>query len=92
LHNPIFSTNFFIFFSPRLQNNIFESVIFLPLQASCATGTGGLAQAGQWLARKFVRIWKFYARPSGSGSPACAKPLGRCRQAGDSAANNEVEN
>jgi hypothetical protein len=39
--------------------------------------TGGLAQAGQWLARKFVRIWKFIARPSGSGSPACAKPLGR---------------
>jgi len=37
--------------------------------------TGGLAQAGQWLARKFVRIWKFIARPSGSESPACAKPL-----------------
>jgi len=39
--------------------------------------TGGLAQAGQWLARKFVRIWKFIARPNGSESPACAKPLGR---------------
>jgi len=39
--------------------------------------TGGLAQAGQWLARKFVQIWKFCARPNGSGSPACAKPLGR---------------
>ena len=39
--------------------------------------TGGLAQAGQWLARKFVRIWKFIARPSVSESPACAKPLGR---------------
>jgi len=36
-----------------------------------------LAQAGQWLARKFVRIWKFIARPNGSESPACAKPLGR---------------
>jgi len=39
--------------------------------------TGGLAQAGQWLARKFVQIWKFIARPNGSESPACAKPLGR---------------
>ena len=37
--------------------------------------TGGLAQAGQWLARKFVQIWKFCARPNGSVSPACAKPL-----------------
>jgi len=43
--------------------------------------TGGLAQAGQWLARKFVRIWKFIARPSVSGSPAFAKPLGRYVQA-----------
>jgi len=42
--------------------------------------TGGLAQAGQWLARKFVRIWKFIARPSVSESPACAKPLGRYLQ------------
>jgi hypothetical protein len=47
--------------------------------------TGGLAQAGQWLARKFVRIWKFIARPSGSGSPACAKPLGRWLQCRESA-------
>jgi len=39
--------------------------------------TGGLAQAGQWLARKFVQIWKFCTRPNGSESPACAKPLGR---------------
>jgi len=39
--------------------------------------TGGLAQAGQWLARKFVQICKSCARPNGSGSPACAKPLGR---------------
>ena len=39
--------------------------------------TGGLAQAGQWLARKFVQIWKFCARPNGSESPAFAKPLGR---------------
>jgi len=39
--------------------------------------TGGLAQAGRWLARKFVRVWKFIARPNGRGSPACAKPLGR---------------
>ena len=44
--------------------------------------TGGLAQAGRWLARKFVVIWKFIARPSVSGSPACPKPLGRCTQAG----------
>jgi len=42
--------------------------------------TGGLAQAGQWLARKFVQIWKSCARPNGSVSPACAKPLGRCKQ------------
>jgi len=28
-----------------------------------------LAQAGQWLARKFVLIWKFCARPSGSEAP-----------------------
>jgi hypothetical protein len=42
--------------------------------------TGGLAQAGQWLARKFVRIWKFCARPNDSVSPACAKPLGRYGQ------------
>ena len=55
--------------------------------------TGGLAQAGQWLARKFVRIWKFCARPNGSESPACAKPLGRYMQAGDdSAADNKVKN
>jgi hypothetical protein len=39
--------------------------------------TCGLAQAGQCLARKFVQILKFCARPSGSVSPACAKPLGR---------------
>ena len=44
---------------------------------NCQQVTGGLAQAGQWLARKFVRIWKFIARANGSGSPACAKPLGR---------------
>jgi len=43
--------------------------------------TGGLAQAGQWLARKYVQIWKFCARPNGSESPACAKPLGRYLQA-----------
>ena len=42
--------------------------------------TGGLAQAGQWLARKFVRIWKFIARSSVSESPAFAKPLGCCMQ------------
>ena len=47
----------------------------------CQRLTGGLAQAGQWLARKFVRIWKFRSRPNGSGSPAFAKPLGRCTQA-----------
>ena len=52
--------------------------------------TGGLAQAGQYLARKFVRIWKFIARPNGSGSPACAKPLGRYVQAGDSAVEKAV--
>jgi len=51
-----------------------------------------LAQAGQWLARKFVGIWKFCARPSGSVSPACAKPLGRWAQAGDSTVDNEVGN
>jgi hypothetical protein len=42
-----------------------------------------LAQAGQWLARKFVQIFKFCARPNGSESPACAKPLGRYVQVGD---------
>jgi len=36
--------------------------------------TGGLAQAGQWLARKFVRIWKFIARPNCTGSRHRAKP------------------
>jgi len=44
--------------------------------------TGGLAQAGQYLARKFVLILKFCARANGSVSPACAKPLGRYTQAG----------
>jgi hypothetical protein len=47
-----------------------------------------LAQAGQWLARKFVVIWKFVARPNGSGSPAFAKPPLRWVQAGDSAVVN----
>ena len=42
--------------------------------------TSGLAQAGHWLARKFVQFWKFIARPNSSGSPACAKPLGRYTQ------------
>jgi hypothetical protein len=46
--------------------------------------TSGLAQAGAWLARKFVRICKFFARPSGSESPACAKPPGRCAKYADS--------
>jgi len=36
--------------------------------------TGGLVQAGVWLARKLVRICKFCARPSGGVTPACAKP------------------
>ena len=58
----------------------------------CQRVTGGLAQAGQWLARKFVRICKFIARPNGSGSPAFAKPLGRCTQAGDSAVDNDRGN
>jgi hypothetical protein len=31
--------------------------------------TGGLAQAGQWLARKFVVIWKFIARPTAVEAP-----------------------
>ena len=31
--------------------------------------TGGLAQAGQWLARKFLQIWKYCARPNGSEAP-----------------------
>jgi hypothetical protein len=53
--------------------------------------TSSLAQAGQWLARKFVRIWKFCARPNGSGSPACAKPLERCLQcAGDTRAEKPI--
>jgi len=38
--------------------------------------TGGLAQAGQWLARKFVRLWKFITRPSVSESPACRQAAG----------------
>ena len=32
-------------------------------------------------ADNFVQICKFCARPSGSGSPACPKPLGRCASA-----------
>jgi len=47
------------------------------MKTKCLLLTGGLAQAGQWIARKFVRIWKFCARPNGSESPACAKPQGR---------------
>ena len=39
--------------------------------------TGGLAQAGQWLARKFVQIRKFIARPSVSESSACRQAAGR---------------
>ena len=55
--------------------------------------TGGLAQAGQWLARKLVQIFKFCARPSGRGSHACAKPLGRYLQAAEvRSADKEVEN
>jgi len=54
--------------------------------------TGGLAQSGQWLARKFVQIWKFCARPNGSGSPVCAKPLERCTQARTVQQDNETEN
>jgi hypothetical protein len=81
-YNEIFISSIpFYFFLTKRQTtsiqNINESIIFLPLQASCATGTGGLAQAGQWLARKFVQICKFIACPSVSGSPAYAKPLGR---------------
>ena len=38
--------------------------------------TGGLAQARQWLARKFVRIWKFVARPNRSGIPRLRQAAG----------------
>jgi hypothetical protein len=40
----------------------------------CLRTTGGLAQAGAWLARKFVRIFNLCARANGSETPACAKP------------------
>jgi hypothetical protein len=48
--------------------------------------TSGLAQAGVWLARKFVWIFNICARPNGSETPAFAKPPPRYMQAGDSAA------
>jgi hypothetical protein len=47
--------------------------------------TSGLAQAGAWLARKFVGIFNICARLNGSETPAFAKPPPRCTQAGDSA-------
>jgi hypothetical protein len=43
--------------------------------------TCSLAQAGQWLARKFVQIWKFRARPNGSVSPALRQAAERCASA-----------
>jgi hypothetical protein len=46
--------------------------------------TGGLAQAGVWLARKFVRIFNICARANGSETPAFAKPLLRWLQPEDS--------
>jgi len=55
------------------------------IDKSTAANTGGLAQAGQWLVRKFVQNWKFCARPNSSGSTTCTKPLGRCVQANESA-------
>ena len=73
-----------------LKNKIVVAVVAVAVKQKIRYGilntlhiTGGLAQAGHYLARKFVQIWKFIARPSGSGSPACAKPLGRCVQFAD---------
>jgi hypothetical protein len=42
--------------------------------------TSGLAQAGVWLARKFVGIFNIYARANGSETPAFAKPPPRCAE------------
>jgi hypothetical protein len=42
--------------------------------------TSGLAQAGVWLARQFVRIFNICARPNGSETPAFAKPPPRYLQ------------
>jgi hypothetical protein len=47
--------------------------------------TGGLAQAGQWLARKLVVIWKFRSHPNGSGSPALRQAADRYASFCDSA-------
>jgi hypothetical protein len=46
--------------------------------------TSGLAQAGAWLARKFVRIFNICARANDSETPAFAKPPGRCVQCHES--------
>ena len=53
-----------------LLNNKNLSVLNLPL-------TGGLAQAGVWLARIVVRTFNCVARPNFCEPPAFAKPLGR---------------
>jgi hypothetical protein len=48
-----------------------------------------LAQAGAWLARKFVGIFNICARANGSETPAFAKPPPRYVQAADSALLNK---
>jgi hypothetical protein len=50
-----------------------------------------LAQAGVWLARKFVGIFNICARANGSETPAFAKPPPRYMQFGVSAVANGFE-
>jgi hypothetical protein len=48
-----------------------------PKDKNALQPTSGLAQAGVWLARKFVEIFNICARANGSETPACAKPPSR---------------
>jgi hypothetical protein len=53
--------------------------------------TSGLAQAGVWLARKFVRIFNICARANGSETPAFAKPPPRVYASGRHSAVDKDE-
>jgi hypothetical protein len=60
-------------------------------EKKCLRPTSGLAQAGVWLARKFVGIFNICARANGSETPAFAKPPPREPQAGRQwGGNNET--
>jgi hypothetical protein len=61
----------------------------MTVREKCQHITSGLAQAGVWLARKFVRIFNICARASGSETPAFAKPPPRYRQCPESAVQKD---